>query len=200
MTEGVRSTLARTVLVASLCALPARGSETAPPLQVVHTMTSIDSVPTKQELTSLLGADNELMMLRSYALDPNVDFGMRLRAVRAMAHFCPEQPQQCHTAIWDVFQDIDAASDPPGWKILRQRAAIEALGVARSGLPQDLQLLLGFLNHSSRDLRVASVRAMRDLCDPAALPDLKRRFAVDESQQVRLAIAQTVEVLEQCGP
>lgn len=192
--------LAGAVLVASLCALPAQGNEAAPPLQVVHTMTAIDSVPTKQHLTALLGADNELTMLRSYALDPDVDFGMRLRAIRAMAHFCPEQPQQCHTAIRDVFQDIDAASDPPGWKILRQRAAIESLGVARSGLPEDRQLLLGFLNHSSRDLRVTSVRAMRDLCDPAVLPDLRHRYALDDSQQVRLAIAQAVEVLEQCGP
>jgi hypothetical protein len=195
----VLSRIAAGALLGSLCVLPARGSSPLPPLQVVHTLTPIDTVPTKEELISLLGG-NELSQLRTYALDPQIDFGMRLRAVRAIPHFCPEQPQQCHDAIVAVFQDIETATDAPGQKILRQRAAIEALGVARTGVPGDLQLLLGFLNHGSRDIRVASARALRDLCDPAALPPLKARFSIDDSQQVKLAIAQAVEVLAQCGP
>ena len=179
---------------------PRAGGETAPTLQVVHTLTAIDSVPTKEELDhAARRCQRAAAAPLADALDPQVDFGIRLRAVRALPHFCPEQPQQCHAAIWDVLQDIDAASEPPGWTILRQRAAIEALGEARSGLPEDLQLLLGFLQHASRDLRVAATRALRDLCDPAALPALRLRFAIDESQQVKLAIAQAVEVLQQCG-
>jgi HEAT repeat protein len=193
------SRLAAGAIVASLCVLPARGNGPLPPLQVVHTLTPIDSVPTKEELISLLGG-NELLQLRTYALDPQIDFGMRLRAVRAIPHFCPEQPPQCHDAIVAVFQDIETAADAPGQKILRQRAAIEALGVARAGAPGDLQLLLGFLGHSSRDIRAASARALRDLCDPAALPPLKARFSIDDSQQVKLAISQAVEALAQCGP
>ncbi|HWU89605.1 MAG TPA: HEAT repeat domain-containing protein [Kofleriaceae bacterium] len=188
------------VLVLSLCALPARGQESGPPPQVVHTLTAFDSIPTKQELTRLLGPTNELALLSSYALDPQLDFGVRLRAVRAMPSFCPEYPQQCHDAIWAVLQDIDATSDAPGRKILRQRAAIEALGLARRRDPNDLPLLLSFLGNASRDLRVAAARAMRDLCDPAALPALQLRLGVDESQQVKLAISQAVQALEQCGP
>lgn len=189
------------LLVVALGALPASGHDNSPPPQILHTLTDPDSLPTKEELTSLLGPANELATLRSYALDPQLDFGMRLRATRAIPHFCPEHPAQCHQAILDVLDDITAGNDPPGKKILRQRAAIEALGVARSGVPDaDRELLLRFLDHTSRDIRVAAVRALRDLCDRAALPALGQRFEKDTSAQVKLVISQAVAVLGQCGP
>jgi hypothetical protein len=189
------------LLLVVLCTLPARGHDSTPTPQILHSLTAPDSLPTKEELTSLLGPANELAALRSYALDPQLDFGMRLRATRAIPHFCPEHPVQCHEALLAVLDDITAGNDPPGKKILRQRAAIEALGIARSGDPTaDRELLLRFLDHTSRDIRVAAVRALRDLCDRAALPALGQRFEKDTSAQVKLVISQAVAVLGQCGP
>lgn len=185
------------VLAIALVAIPALGHEGAPSTHIVHTLTTIDSIPTKEALTSALGATNELAALRQFALDPSIDFGMRLRAVRAMPHFC-QNPQACHEAILAVFADVETSGDPQGRKILRLRAAIEALGVARLDLPGDLQLLQSYLNNPSRDLRATAARALRELCNPLALESLKARYVVDPSAQVKAAIDDAIHALEQC--
>jgi HEAT repeat protein len=192
------------LLMACLCALPAHGDEDAgaPSLDVIHTLTPIDTVPSKEALTSVLQSpDNELALLAGYAVDPDLDFGMRLRAVRALPHFCPEQPAACRLAIRAVFTHIDSSADAPGQKILRRRAAIEALGAARSGLSEDVTFLADFLDDPSRDLRVAAARALRDLCDPAAIEPLRRqRDAPDEVAQVIHAVEEALAAIQQCGP
>lgn len=192
------------IVVASLCTLPAHGDGDAgsPSLDVIHALTPIDSVPTKEALTSVLQSpDNELALLAGYAVDPELDFGMRLRAVRALPHFCPEQPAACRLAIRAVFTHIDSSADAPGQKILRRRAAIEALGAARSGNPEDVVFLADFLDDPSRDLRVAAARALRDLCDPAAIDPLQRQLAApNEVAQVIHAVEEALAALQQCGP
>jgi HEAT repeat protein len=189
---------------AGLCALPAHG-DGGPSLDIIHMLTPIDSVPTKEALTSVLQSpNNEVTVLRDFALDRTLDFGMRLRAVRALPHFCPDpptpQPTACHQAILAVLNSIDTGTDSPGQKILRRRAAIEALGAARSGLPEDVTLLADFLDDSSRDIRVAAARALRDICDPAAIEPLRRqRDAQNEVPQVVHAIEEALAALQQCG-
>jgi len=190
-------------LLLGLCALPARGQQIALAPQILYALTSIDTAPTKQDLEVVLASpDNELSLLRQYALGSSFDFGMRLRAIRAIPHFCPQQPVECRGAILAVLDDIDSATSSPGQKILRRRAAIEALGAARTGDPADRVRLASFLDDASRDIRVAAVRALRDLCDPAAMQPLldHARGWPHEVDQVKLAITEALSVLSQCGP
>lgn len=202
MTARAGASLGPIAVLAGLCALPARG-EIAPatPPQILHTFTSIDTVPTKQDLESVLGnptPPQALTALGAYASGPGIDFGMRLRAIRAIPHFCPGQLEECRNAIVAVLSDDTGTS---GLQILRRRAAIEALGAARTGHPDDVPLLVGLLGNDSRDIRVAAVRALRDLCDPAAIGPLQlRRVIPTEVDQVKKAIDEALAVLPQCGP
>jgi HEAT repeat protein len=188
----VRSTLGGVAVLVALCALPAHGQQPTLTPKILYGLTSIDTVTTKQDLQSILESPaNELSLLRQYALGTSVDFGVRLRATRALSHFCTV-PAECRAAIIDVLDDIDHSPDSPG-KILRRRAAIEALGAARTGNPEDVSLLLGFVDDPSRDIRVAAVRALRDLCNPAAIQPLRDRLRgttrqpVEPVEQVRKA-------------
>lgn len=198
MTARLAGTIGWLGVVAALSALPAHG-EGALPREILYTLTSIDTVPTKQDLQSVLASpDNELALLRQYSLGTSFDFGMRLRAIRAMPHFCTGQVPECRSAILAA---IDDPTGTPGQQILRKRAAIEALGAARTGDPGDVPLLIGYLAHGSRDLRVAAVRALRDLCDPAAIGPLQqRRLLPTEVAQVKQAIDEALDVIAQCGP
>lgn len=193
-------------LVLAICALPAHGNggETAPPPEILHMLTPIDCTPTPQELTARLGPlpGDALGRLRGYALDPESDFGVRLRATRAIPHFCRSHPQECHSALFDIFDQIEQSNDSPGKKILRYRAAIEALGAARTGEPGEpdaLPKLLPFLSHPSRDLRVSAVRALRDLCHQGAVDPLRARLEVELVLQVQYAISAALEVLDNCS-
>jgi HEAT repeat protein len=139
------------------------------------------------------------LLLRQYALGSGFDFGLRLRATRAIPQFCAEQ-QGCRDAIIAVFNDITTSSSSPGQKLLRKRAAIEALGAARTGHLDDVPLLLGFLTDTSRDIRVASARALRDLCNSDAIAPLQQQRAVERVVQVRNAIDEALAAIAQCGP
>lgn len=197
---AMKRTPAAAILLA-MCVLPAQGGE-GPSLDIVHKMTPIDTVPTKEVLRSVLQSpSNELAVLQGYALAPQLDFGVRLRAVRALPHFCSEQPIACRAAILGVLTDVDLAlADPPGQKLLRRRAAIEALGAAHTGRPEDTALLADFLDDPSRDIRVAAARALRDLCDRAALEPLRRqRDTTGEVPQVVHAIDEAIAAIQQCG-
>ncbi len=198
MNARLAGTLGQLGLVAALAALPAHGEGALSP-QILYTLTSIDTAPTKQDLESVLASpDNELSLLRQYSLGTGFDFGMRLRAIRAIPHFCPGQMAECRNAILAV---LDDSAGTPGQQILRKRAAIEALGAARTGDDEDVPLLVGYLADGSRDLRVAAVRALRDLCNPAAIGPLRqRRLVPAEVDQVKLAIDEALAVLAQCGP
>lgn len=183
-----------------LCALPAHGNEVALPLDILYMLTPIDCAPTPQELTHVLGTD-EIRQLHDFALDPVSDFGMRLRATRAIPNYCRTSPDECHVALIDVVDKIKLPieNESSGRRILRQRAAIEALGAAHSGQSGDLARLAEFLNHNSRDVRVSAVRAMRDLCDREAIRLLEDRLRVENTTQVRLVISSAIDVLETCS-
>jgi HEAT repeat protein len=186
-------------VLVGLCALPAHGRDDSLTPQILYALTPIDTSPTKEDLRQIFGEPAEaIAALRQYAGDPGIDFGLQLRAIRAIPHFCQDEPAPCHDALVAQFDEV--ASDSPGQRLLRKRAAIEALGAARSGAPEDLARLIGFLGDGSRDLRVAAVRALRDLCDPAALAPLQQRRPMETVLQVSRAIDEALLVLGQCGP
>jgi HEAT repeat protein len=196
------SSLGSIAILLGLCALPAQGQRAEIAPQVKYALTSIDTPPTKQDLEFILESpDNELSVLRQYANGTDVDFGVRLRATRAIPQFCAEQ-MGCRDAIIAVFNDITAtdSSTPRGQQLLRKRAAIEALAAVRSGHPDDVPLLLGFLRDPSRDIRVAAARALRDLCDPDAIGALQQQRAMERVVQVRKTIDEALEAIAQCGP
>ncbi|HWO25951.1 MAG TPA: HEAT repeat domain-containing protein [Kofleriaceae bacterium] len=206
MSSRVRGTLGGIAVLVGLCTLPARGHQGEVAPEILYALTSIDTVFTKQDLEAVLASPNEVAQLRELATG-NYDFGLRLRAIRAIPHFCAEQAVECRDAILAVLDYVDADdSRLPGQKILRLRAAIEALGAARTGHPEDVMRLVAFLSDGSRDLRVAAIRALRDLCDPAAIEPLRRRLIdgngrpVETVKQVQLAIDEALTTLAQCGP
>jgi HEAT repeat protein len=206
------------VFALGLCVLPAAHGELILPLtpEIEHALTPIDSIPTKQELEGdgVFGSSTEaLENLVGYSQNKTLDFGVRLRAIRALPHYCPVGAcagTVAHVALVARITDetpVDGdgiASNDAGKRILELRAAIEALGAANSGDPDDVLLLLPFLSNPSRDLRAAAAHALGDICDPVALVPLRARRQVEEGPSgvphVLEAIADALRDLDQCSP
>lgn len=183
------------LLAIAFGALPAHGHHVELDQTVLHTLTPIDSVPTKESLVTIL-QPNPLDRLRALAIDDGIDFGVRLRAIRAMPHFCPTN---CRTALLEVFESIDPELNRAGKELLLLRATIEALGIARSGNPDDVPLLVPYLDHPSRDIRAATAHAFRDMCNTQAIVPLRARYQNEQVDQVRLAISTALRDLGQCN-
>lgn len=191
------------VVAVALCALPARGADPSP--TEIHTLTPIDSVPTKDDIVRLTGPD-AIPRLRELALSSTVDFGVQLRAIHALPSFCTPTcrvdpdgpPHPAHAAVLDVIASV-SPQDRSGRAILRLRAGLESLGLARSGDPEDVELLIPFLDDASRDIRAATARALRDLCLAEAIVPLRSRYQTEQVAQVRLAISAALRDLNQCA-
>lgn len=187
--------------VIALCTLPAHGEQQTLAPSVMHALTPIDANPTKEELVRIFPQD-AVTQLAQIARDPAADFGVRLRAIRSLPHFCPAT--SCdnalpHDTVVALIEGI-SPTDHAGRTILLLRAAIETLGVTRSGDPNDVTLLLPFLRNTSRDIRAATARALRDLCDPRAMPELRSRQQLETVPQVHEALDEAVRDLAQCSP
>lgn len=170
--------------------------------QVTLALTQIDVIATKPQLENAIAGPDALDHLIALAEDPAADFGVRLRAIAALPLFCPA-PGSCggtpaHVALRTMLSTSDSP-EPKGQAILRRRAAIYALGRARTGAPEDVALLITFLDDASRDVRAATAHALRDLCNTLALPALRARYASEQTLQVRIAISDALRVLDQCG-
>ncbi len=193
--------LARTTVVAVLFVLPGRGSTEVPePSELeIQTLTPIDSVPTKEEIVSNVAGPDRVARLAELALDPMVDFGVQLRAIRAIPHFCASPCSgDARAALLDILSKINL-DDRSGRTLLRLRAVIESLGVARTGDPEDVQRLVRFLDNASRDVRAAAARALRDMCHTNAIVPLRARYQIEQVDQVRLAISAALRDLDQCS-
>lgn len=188
--------------VALLCALPARGDQIELTKEVVHAMTPIDTVPTKDEIEDIFPT-NTVSQLAGIAQDAGVDFGVRLRAIRALSQFCisPCAGTQPHQTLVGLLAGINP-SEQTGSNVLLLRAVIESLGVAKSGDSADVTRLTPYLDHPSRDVRAATAFALRDLCNQAAVTPLRNRYNVEIGAsgvaQVRLAIADALRDLTTC--
>jgi HEAT repeat protein len=196
------------IAILGLCALPAHGGD-PPTTPEIHTLTPIDTLPTRDEILNL--HPDPVPRLRELALDEqqNADFGVRLRAIRALPQFCNSVPScqgdtdanmhPSRAAIREVISSV-SPSDRDGRTILRLRAGIESLGSVKSAKQSDVDLLIPFLGHSSRDVRAATARALRDICLPTAEAPLRNRYDEEAVTQVRLAISAALGDLAVCSP
>lgn len=163
-----------------------------------YVMTPIDTVPSKAQIIELYGAsavDNLKAIITG-----NGDFGIQLRAIGALPRFCAGScaSGEPHDSIVALLASIDPV-DRRGITLLRLRAAIEALGATRSRLTSDVNRLVPFLDDASRDVRVATARALRDLCNTQAIVPLRVRYEMEKVAQVRLAISGALRELGQCS-
>ncbi len=193
------------IALLSISVLPAQSD---PPtiMNETNTLTLIDELPTKAQILAF--TPDPVPHLSQLALAIDTDFGVRLRAIRSLPQFCSIAPackddsdSQMHpirTAVRSVITSI-SPSDRDGRSLLRLRAGIEALGAIASGEQSDVDLLVPLLDHSSRDIRFATARALRELCIQTAETPLRNRYEEETVPQVSLAISAALGELAQCS-
>ncbi|HEX5060281.1 MAG TPA: HEAT repeat domain-containing protein [Kofleriaceae bacterium] len=165
-----------------------------------NTLTTIDTVPTKPQIDSVFGS-TALQKLTAIANDPDptADIGIRLRAIHALAKYCAATPcaanDVAHQSVASVVTSTATSHD--GSQVLLLRAAIETLGAMR--VTGDAPSLWPLLDHPSRDIRAATARALRDLCNNQAVTPLRARYSVEMTDQVKLAISEALRILGQCS-
>ncbi len=197
MTRATAKTLVG-VVIACAIVLPAVAGPVAD--RVRFALTPIDSQPTTQQL-NLVHNNNEqeaLDNLQEIALgDDSVDTGVKLRAVRALTQYCkaPCGTHEAHATLVQLiglpkYRDARAGRD-----LLVLRATIEAIGVLR--VVDDMNFLLPFLQHPSRDIRSATAHALRDLGNTQAITPLRTRYLVEDVPQVQNALSDALRVLGQ---
>jgi HEAT repeat protein len=191
------------VLAIGLCALPAQGDQTQLANEIKHALTPIDSLPSRAEIEIILGGTNTVQQLSALAQSAE-DFGVRLRAIRALPQFCPTAcfGAPPHAALVTLLDSLPPEAQD-GKTILLRRATIEAIGITRTGDSEDVNLLLPFLNSPSRDIRAATAFALRDLCNQSAVVPLRARH-IEEMKptgvpQVALAISVALRDLDTCS-
>ena len=194
------------IAIVGLCALPARGEQVSLTPNVLHAMTPIGSVPSKADIVRIF-PQNTVSQLSAIAQDANVDFGVRLRAIRALPQFCLPAcaGAPAHQSLVDLLETITdtPASEWTGKTLLLLRATIEAIGNAKSGDTMDVDRIKPFLDNTSRDIRAATAFALRDLCLQSAVTPLRNRYNIEMTAlgvpQVRLAISAALRDLNTCG-
>jgi hypothetical protein len=189
-----------------LCALPAAGDSSLLSPRVVTALTSIDAVPSIDVLNDAFNTPADaLANLQQLARDPAIEFGIAIRAIRALPGYCPAPPVSCgtgtgvhETLIW-LIDDYQALLQPSPQDLLRLRAAVEALGATHTVLDSDVDRLLPLLAHGSRDVRATVVGALRSSCNARATAALKALGLNEPSEQVQFAILSALQDLEHCG-
>jgi len=170
-----------------------------------NTLTPIDSVPTKQQIDSAFDNNSQtaLTSLASIATDSQGEFdiGMRLRAIHALAKYCGAPPDVPCANNDLAHQSVAAVitltrTETMGSGVLILRAAIETLGGMK--ISSDVSTLIPLLEHPRRDIRAATARALRDLCNTQAITPLRARYSVESTDQVKLAISEALRILGQC--
>src|SRR5262245_33068759 len=186
------------VLVASAVAIATGTTNLTPDMQ--HVLTPIDSIPTREQLNTAFNNDPgaALQNLSALSADADSDIGIRLRAIHALAKYCPATPcVNADVAHQSVIAVVTSNSgELVGSAVLLLRAAIESLGPM--GVKSDIGVLVPLLDHTSRDVRSATARALRDLCNTQAIVPLRVRFSKEQTEQVRLAISEALRILDQC--
>lgn len=169
----------------------------------LNTLTAIDMVPTKQQINRAFDNDEQKARdsLATIATDPDPqNVAVRLRAIHALAKYCGT-PTACtasdvaHQSIASVITANKTATT--GSPVLVLRAAIETLGTMK--VAADVSTLVPLLNHPSRDIRAATARALRDLCNAQAITPLRARYSAETTDQVKLAISEALRILGTCS-
>jgi HEAT repeat protein len=167
-------------------------------------LTPIDTVPSEEQITDTFNnnPDEALTKLTAAATDPDTSddaIAIRLRAIHALAKYCDPMPcaasDPAHQAVAAVIPATQNA--PTGSSVLLLRAAVETLGMMR--VSTDVNTLIPLLDHPSRDIRAATARALRDLCNTQAITPLRTRYSGELTDQVKLAISEALRILGQCS-
>jgi hypothetical protein len=179
------------------------------PTDALNALTSIDTVPTREQLDTAfqmgqlepLSTLTGIVASQDKTISPDgVDPGIKLRAIHALAKYCTvasacTTSDVAHQAVIGVFDDTRGAQT--GAQVLMLRAAIETIGAMK--VSTDAPLLQELLAHQSRDIRAATARALRDLCNPQAITPLRARYSIEMTDQVKLAISEALRILGQCA-
>ena len=198
------------VIAAIVCAgavAAATGSATNLSPKAQNLLTTIDSVPTKDQIDDAFEDDPQQAKQNLAAIatdsDPSPDaISIRLRAIHALAKYCGAPPTTPCTASDLAHQSVTAviAANPnanTGSDALILRAAIETLGAMK--VSADVTVLTPLLSNPSRDIRAATARALRDLCNTQAISALRERYNPEPTLQVKLAISEALRILDQCS-
>lgn len=191
-----------------LCALPARGDQPTLSEAEIGVLTPVDSVPAQAALDQVFAPEPAATRLIEIAGDTSADLGIQIRAIRALATYCP--PDVCttqnavHQALVAIIQAEGQATDPAG--TLRLIAAVEALGETHSGLEDDFKLLWSLLDVAAephvcpprRDVRSTAARAIGALCFKNAL-DAMRAYTDDPCGQVATQAELAISTLDVCA-
>jgi hypothetical protein len=163
-------------------------------------LTTIDQLPTKGQLDTVLTDPMQpppVDQLIAYArnTDGNTNAGVRLRAITALTNYC--QPCTADDPVHTTMTDLIAAnaSAHAGADLLILRAAIEADGPLK--VSTDLGILAPLLDHPSRDIRAATAHALAQLRNCQATTALRTRYQNESTDQVKLAISETLRILSQ---
>lgn len=171
--------------------------------QAQNTLSPIDSIPSRAQLDKAFDNDPVLALanLSTIAADDMADTGFRLRAIHALAKYCDTTPctasDTAHAPLVALVSQNVSFSQISGSPVLVLRAAIETLGPM--GVSTDVDLLIPLLEHPVRDIRAATARALRDLCNSQAITPLRVQKAKETTEQVKLAISEALRALEQCS-
>jgi len=196
---------------AVLCALPAQGANPTLPDAVVGALGPVDSVPTRAALDEVFAPSLAIDRLVVIAGDDSHDLGIQLRAIRALPTYCPQAAGTCgpgvpsHDTLVLLIERYRTGPASPA-STLRLRAAAEALGATRSGLPEDVDVLLTLLGdadhkldgHPSLDVRAAAARAIGQLCNRDASSALFPHL-LDPAPQVVAQVTVALQSLELCS-
>lgn len=194
----MRWVVAGSVLVAGAVGI-ATGS-TSISDQAQQALTMVDTIPTEAQLNTAFNDNPNVSALPSLAAiagDSTNDVGIRLRAIHALKNYCTAPCATNDVAHQSVLGIVNANTvETVGSPILLLRAAIETLGPMKTS--SDVPVLVVLLDHQSRDIRAATARALRDLCNTQAITPLRVRYAKEQTEQVKLAISEALRILDQC--
>ncbi|HUH03112.1 MAG TPA: HEAT repeat domain-containing protein [Kofleriaceae bacterium] len=187
-------------IIPSACALAlalgaARAADpialTLPDADVADILSGVDFIPGKPALEGVLDDPNPDLI--ALATDTEMDPGLRLRAVRALALYPGDATRAVLLSLL-----ADNGSIPAGIETLLVRAAMYALatidGAAAVGP------LAPLLDHPSRDVVADAAHALALTGSPAASPFLGQRKAAEEllalpSQQIIWALNEAIRAL-----
>lgn len=189
------------VVLALFAGTVTAGSPNLPgPVQDVLTL--IDAFPTPSDIDSTFSDHAAAMqglaaIARDSGATDSAGRNARLHAISALSTYCPSPcdplTNSAHQALVAIIQDTTLESS--GFDAVVLRAAIEAIGPQR--VATDLDLLVGQLQSSSRDIRAAVAHSLRDLCNTNAIAPLRLQQQTETSEQVKQAITEALRVLGQ---
>lgn len=162
-----------------------------PDADVADILSGVDFIPGKPALDDVLDDPNPDLI--ALATDTEMDPGLRLRAVRALALYPGDATR---TVLLSLL--ADNGSTPSGTETLLVRAAMYALATIDGA--SAVGPLAPLLDHPSRDVVADAALALALTGSPAATPFLGQRKAVEEalespSQQVLWAIHEALRAL-----